>query len=348
MMTSKKYVAYVGIYTQKDPMGIHVYDLDPDSAVLRERSKVKADNVSDVRISSDGQYLYATVDQGLSAYHIDGNGDLEFINTNWIGGMRGHSLCLDSKRRYAFVGGFHDGRVTMMRINADGSVGDIADGIFHQRLGFSSVEKRENPHVTSVVLTPNEKYLCAVDKGIDQVKIYEVDYERGKLKLENIIRCPMNSAPRTMAFGINGKQAYILTETTNTVMVLDYREDRGAQFDLAQELHLFTKAGNAACADLELSADGKYLYVSVDARNSVACNAIDDKGRLTWIFTTHISGDYPKELALLPGGDYYLVLNHDSDEIRSFHLNHEKNYGLMKNKPIALSTPNCILIHEIR
>ncbi len=346
-MASKKYVAYVGIYTQKDPMGIHVYDLDPDRAVLVERSKVKADNVSDVRISMDGQYLYATVDQGLSAYHVDASGDLEFINTSWIGGMRGHSLCLSSRNRYAFVGGFHDGRVTMMHINDDGSVGDIADGIFHQHLGFSSVEKRENPHVTSVVLTPDEKYLCAVDKGIDQVKIYEIDYARGKLKLENIIRCPMNSAPRTMVFGINGKQAYVLTETTNTVMVLDYRADRGAQFDLVQELHLFTKAGNAASADIELSADGKYCYVSVDARNSVACNAIDDKGKLTWIFTTHISGDYPKGLALLPGDQDYVVLNHDSNEIRTFHLNHKGNYGLMENKPIEISTPNCILIHEI-
>lgn len=346
-MASKKYVAYVGIYTQKDPMGIHVYDLDPDRAVLVERSKVKADNVSDVSISMDGQYLYATVDQGLSAYHVDASGDLEFINTSWIGGMRGHSLCLSSRNRYAFVGGFHDGRVTMMHINDDGSVGDIADGIFHQHLGFSSVEKRENPHVTSVVLTPDEKYLCAVDKGIDQVKIYEIDYERGKLKLENIIRCPMNSAPRTMVFGINGKQAYVLTETTNTVMVLDYRADRGAQFDLVQELHLFTKAGNAASADIELSADGKYCYVSVDARNSVACNAIDDKGKLTWIFTTHISGDYPKGLALLPGDQDYVVLNHDSNEIRTFHLNHKGNYGLMENKPIEISTPNCILIHEI-
>lgn len=346
-MASRKYVAYVGIYTQKDPMGIHIYDLDGQTTVLKERAGVKADNVSDIRISGDGRYLYATVDEGLSAYRVDEKGDLTFINTNWIGGMRGHSLCLDSRNRYAFVGGFHDGRVTMMRLNPDGSVGDIADGIFHQRLGFSSVEKREDPHVTCVILTPDEKYLCAVDKGIDQVKIYAVDYEMGRLKLENIIRCPMNSAPRTMAFGENGKQAYVLTETSNTVMVLDYSLDKGPQFDLIQDLHLFTKAGNAASADLELSKDGKYLYVSVDARNSIACNAIDGEGKLTWLFTTHISGDFPKDLAIMPGGDDYLVLNHDSDEIWAFHINHEKKYALMKSKPISLSTPNCILIHEL-
>ena len=34
-----------------------------------------------------------------------------------------------------FVGGHHDGRVTMMHLNEDGSIGDIADGIFHKGMG---------------------------------------------------------------------------------------------------------------------------------------------------------------------------------------------------------------------
>ena len=50
-------------------------------------------------------------------------------------------------------------------------------------------DRRTNtPHVDCVKLTPDQKFLCAVDNGLDQVKIYRVDYTYGKLKLVDIIQ----------------------------------------------------------------------------------------------------------------------------------------------------------------
>ncbi len=46
--------------------------------------------------------------------------------------MRACYVEIDSNDRYLFLAGFHDGKVTMMRLNEDGSIAGIADGVFHQ------------------------------------------------------------------------------------------------------------------------------------------------------------------------------------------------------------------------
>ena len=42
------------------------------------------------------------------------------------------------------------------------------DGVFHKGIG-SVAERSFRPHVSCVIPTPDNKYLCAVDNGIDQV-----------------------------------------------------------------------------------------------------------------------------------------------------------------------------------
>ena len=41
----------------------------------------------------------------------------------------------------------------------------------------------------------DEKYLLAVDLGMDQVKIYEFDADTGKIKLHDILRCETGVRP---------------------------------------------------------------------------------------------------------------------------------------------------------
>ena len=95
--------------------------------------------------------------------------------------MRGCYVTVDDQNRYLFVAGYYDGRVTMMHLNEDGSVGEVACGIYHEALGLSVADKNFMPHVTCVEMTPDQKYLCAVDSGLDHVKVYEIDYEKGLL-----------------------------------------------------------------------------------------------------------------------------------------------------------------------
>ena len=168
----------------------------------------------------------------MEAFKVLPDGDLEAVNKQWIGGMRGCYVEVDDENRYLFVGGHHDGRVTMMHLEKDGSIGAIADGIFHIGPARGCDCRTNISHVDCVKLTPDQKFLCAVDNGLDQVKIYRVDYTYGKLKLVDLIRGPLESAPRMIRFSRDGKYAYILYELTHEIEVYKYSvENEQPQFD---------------------------------------------------------------------------------------------------------------------
>lgn len=348
-MAQEKYVAYVGTYTHENSIGIHVYDIDMEKGRLTERGVAPISNPSNIVVAHSGKYLYSIEDEGVASFSIDENGDLTKINQAWIGGMRACYVEIDTKDRYLFLAGFHDGKVTMMRLNEDGSIAGIADGVFHQGIGKSSVEKRMDPRVSCTKLTPDEKFLCAVDWGLNQIKIYEVDYAEGKLHLYDILRCPFSSAPRRICFSKDGKYAYVLEEATNTVEIYTYDLHGGKPiFEKIADTSVQKKEDPLASgAAMEFAPDGKYLYVSLDGSNEVVSLAVGEDGQLSIECNAKISGDYPKGIAILPDNKTLVSLNHDSNEIRTFTIDHEKKCVLMKNPPLKVDKPNSIVIHKL-
>ena len=172
-MKEKKYVAYVGTYTHGNSKGIYIYDLDVENGRAIERKVVPINNPSYIKKSHNGKYLYSISDEGVRSFKILPDGDLEPMNSASICGMRGCYLSTDKLDRYLFVGGWHDGKVTVMRLNEDGTIGEMTDEVFHKGIG-SVAERNFRPHVNCVNITPDQKYLCAVDLGVDQVKSLQI------------------------------------------------------------------------------------------------------------------------------------------------------------------------------
>lgn len=347
-----KYVAYVGTYTHENSIGIHVYDVDEKTGIFTERGVAPINNASDLDVSADGKFLYSIEDEGVASFSIDENGDITKINQADIDGMRGCCVTTDSKRRYLFVGGFHDGKVTMMRLNADGSIAGIADGIFHQGVAISALARRlDHPKVSSVRLTPDEKFLLAADYGLNQVKVYKLDYEHGKMHLCDTIRCNLDSGPRAQKFSADGRFLYILDELTNEIEVYSYKTGKeNPEFEQVQVIPSMDGADlSDLSSELVISDDGKYVYVSIDGFNGVSWFARDEKtGKLTHKGQMPTSGYFPKSMAVIPGGKYFVMLNHDSNEMRTFHIDHEKEIILLKNVPIKIGKPNSIRIAKLK
>lgn len=349
-MKQEKYVAYVGTYTHEHSVGIHIYDLNVEKGTMEERKVVKINNPSDLLVANNKKFLYSITDEGVKAFKILPDGDLEPMNEQWIGGMRGCYLDVDLSDRYLFIGGYHDARVSMMYLNEDGTIGKIADGIFHKGVGRNAADRSSRPHVNCVKVTPDQKYLCAVDGGLDHVKVYAIDYERGKLKMADIIRCDLDSAPKMIRFSKDGKFAYILNELKNTVDVYTYTVDEsGPNFERIQTVSTENKKeDNCNSQNMEFSYDGKYLYCSNAGANSIVTFEKDDKtGMLTKICETKISGDFPKALAVFPDGKHFMSLNHETNEITTFAMDYEKGYALMEGRPQKVDKPNCVYIHKL-
>lgn len=349
-MAEEKYVAYVGTYTHSERDGLHIYDVDMKKGQLTKRGSVKVSNTSYLTRSKSKRILYTISDEGIESFKILENGELEHLNTGSIRGMRGCYLTVTSDDQYIACAGYHDGKVTVLRLNEDGSVGDIVSEMFHHGMG-SVAEKNFRPHVSCVKFTPDEKFLCAVDYGLDQVKVYSFDHQTGAITLIDIIRCELDSAPRRMRFSQDGKFAYILCEARRKIYIYKYdAKGKIPSFELLDSVWTVPEehARGSAASGLTLSWDGKYLMASNDGDNSVVLYKIDHRdGSLEELLNLPISGHYPKDICFFPDNKHILSMNHESGTLTTLEVDYKEGNLYWKNKPEPLADPNCAIIVSV-
>ncbi len=222
----ERYVAYVSTYTQGDKHGIKIYDVDLENGRFREKDQVEVTNSSYVTISHNNRFLYSITDFGVESYRIKKDGGLEMINLATINGMRGCYISTDYTNRYLFVAGYHDGKLTVLRINEDGSVGEITDEIFHKGLG-TVAERNFRPHINCARMTHDNKYLLVADQGMDHVNVYRFDAVNGKVSLVDVLRSELESAPRHIKLSRDGRFIYIVHEWKCYIDVYTYEEKDG-------------------------------------------------------------------------------------------------------------------------
>ena len=346
----EKYVAYVSTYTRGDKNGIKIYDVDMEKGRFIEKDKVEITNSSYMTISHNGKYLYSITDFGVESYDILEDGSLKFINFASNNGMRGCYLSTDYTDRFLFVAGYHDGKLTVLSLQSDGSIGDITDEIYHKGLG-SLAERNFRPHINCARMTHDNKYLLVADQGMDHVNVYRFDPVYGKVVLADIIRSELESAPRHVKISKDGRFIYIVHECKCFIDVYCY-EEKGRQpvFEKIQTVstcEVEIGSYNAASA-LTFSDDHKYLLSSNSGANSVVLYKVDEEtGMLSEIFNLPVGGEYPKDASLFPNNKFLVSLNHESNTMTFFHVDVEKGTMIMNGPPIHVDVPNCITFHKL-
>lgn len=345
-----KYVAYVSTYTMGDHHGICIYDVDMEKGRFELKDRVEITNSSYLSISHNRKWLYSITDFGVESYEILPDGGLKTINRAHINGMRGHYLSTDYEDRFLFVAGWHDGKITALRINEDGGVGEITDEIFHRGLG-SIAERNFRPHVSCVKMTRDNRYLCAADMGLDHTKVYRLDHQTGKLKLADVIRSEVESAPSHIKLSRDGRFIYIIHELKKIIDVYEYKEEKNMPyFEKIQTVSTVNDnhASGTAASALNLSEDFRYLVGTNAGDNSVVLYKIDqENGLLTKMFCLPISGEYPKDAALFPDNRHLVSLNHESNTMTFFTVDLEKGLIVMNGKEIKVDQPNCVIFHRL-
>jgi len=352
-MSKEKYVAYVSTYTSgnKSSYGIRIYDVDVENGRFTEKDQVEITNSSYVTVSHNKKYLYSITDFGVESYKIMPDGSLELLNHASINGMRGCYLSTDYDDKFLFVAGYHDAKLTALKVNSDGSIGDITDEIFHKGLG-SVAERNFRPHINCVKMTRDNRFLCAADLGMDHVLVYELNHNNGKLRQIDVIRSEQESAPRHLKFSKDGKYLYIVHELKNYVDVYNYSIDEHGNpvFDKIQTISTLNDyhAGGSAASALNFSEDFNFLCSSNAGDNSVIVYSIDKStGLLTKIFCLPVSGDYPKDATLFPDNKHLVSLNHESNSMTFFSVDTEKGTLVMNGRELKVDRPNCVIFHKL-
>lgn len=352
MAKNQKYVAYVGSYSYTgNAKGITIYDVDVEGGKFKKRSEIEVDNSSDIITSFDKKTLYTIADEGVVAYRILPNGDLEKLNSAKIRGIRARHLSIDKKNRFLFVSGYHDGKLTVMRLHKDGSVGEIADNIWHKGLG-SIAARGSRPHITCSKPTPSGKFVISADPGIDQVSVYKFNQRTGELHLVDAVRVKLESSPCFLTFSKDGRFLYILSEQANSIDVYNYSYQEGDDHPEFNQIQSVCSTGKnkpgqlTAVACVRFTKNDDYVFCGNTGENTVTMFKRDaETGLLEPEFNLPISGAYPKDICLFPDEQHLVCANHESGTLTFFRIDYEKKLLLMCANELPVSEPNsCVIV----
>ena len=176
--------------------------------------------------------------------------------------------------------------------------------IIVQRQGKSIHPTRQTePHTHFVDKTP-DGYLAVCDLGTDTLAICDKD-----LCLISESKVPLGYGIRHLIFSKDGEYIYAVNELVPAVSVFAYQNGKAR---LVNTVEIECKNEKANGAAIRLSADGKYLYVSLREENGICVYQVNGKN-LTLLQQTNCGGDSPRDFDIC--GDYLIVCNENSENV---------------------------------
>ncbi|MCR2821188.1 lactonase family protein [Lederbergia panacisoli] len=315
----KKYIGYAGTYTRQTSEGIYRFILDTEKAELTNiEVAAKVGSPTYLAISEDNRYLYSVAQQektgGVAAFSVDAEtGELSFLNAEV---QDGAPPChLDVYQHDLVTGNYHEGTVGLYKTN-DNGVEPAASVSKHE--GTGPHERQEKPHVHYTAYTPDKKFVVVADLGTDEVVTYKV--ENAALERVNTLKVRAGSGPRHLTFHPNGKMAYLLTELSSEVVVLDYNAEEGS-FTEKQYIKAIPEdfTGTNDASAIHISSDGRFVYTGNRGHNSITVLSVNaDNGELSIVEQTPSGGEWPRDFVLDPSESFLIASNQHTGNLVLF------------------------------
>ncbi|OKL40502.1 lactonase family protein [Pontibacter flavimaris] len=335
MMAPATSWVYIGTYADAGKESIFLYQLNNSTGQLtRVQGFMGGKKPSYMTFDEKRHFLYAVNEQddyqglksgAVSAFAVEPQtGSLKFLNRVPSIGKLPVYITMGHEDKTVLVANYTSGNIAVLPVQADGSL-DHASELHQHEGGGPDWERQESAHAHCIVFSPDRRFVFVVDLGTEKIMRYYPDTRHGKLvPTEPAVAFNALAAtgPRHMRFHPNGRFSYLIHELTSIVSVLAYDEQQGS-FTALQTIATIPESYTAEnkCSGIQVSPDGKFLYGSNRGHNSIVVYAIKvSSGLLTLVEHVPSGGDWPREFALTPAGDFLLTANQKSDTVDSFNI----------------------------
>ncbi|MBB4301651.1 6-phosphogluconolactonase [Rhodobium orientis] len=340
--------------------GISVFGLDEETgewALLSETGDI--DNPTFLAVDAEAGRVFASSEvfewnEGLvSAYKLDpATGALSYINKQVVPGSLTAHLALDGSCRFVLATNYsHEmadevpgQAMAVFPVREDGGLQPASASVKHEGSG-PNPDRQRVPHPHSTVASPENDLISVADLGCDRLFHYAFDSATGTLTpaadAETVL--PPGAGPRHFLYAPDGHHLYVITELASTVVV--YRREAGRLEGPISEISTLPAgfSGETLCADIQISADGRFLYGSNRGHDSIACFSADlESGALEAIGHTPCGGKIPRSFALTPSGRHMVVANQESDSLAVLAIDPET--GLLSDTGwrLPVGSPTCV------
>ena len=350
---AKKHILYVGTYTKGVANGIFVYSFNDQSGKLVDlKMPAVSNNPSFLTISPDQKFLYSVgeIDDpdknhsgGVSAFRIEKKGKLVMINHVQTNSANPCHVCLSPDGKKLAASNYSGGNLSFFNVLPDGGLSELVQLVQHTGSGPFPGRQTE-PHTHSARFDAKGKQLFVADLGIDELKIYSVGNGENPLTPgpQPFVKLTPGSGPRHFDFSPDERFIYVINELSSTITVL---MKYGGEWKSIQSIKTLPKdfEGESWCADIHLSADGRFVYGSNRGHNSIAVFKRDNtSGKLEMVQTVSVEGNWPRNFTLDPTGKFLLVANQRSNDITVFKVDQPSgklNYTGIK---VSNESPVCL------
>lgn len=323
-------LVYIGTHGGAGPgEGIFLARLDPATGALAGPVLAARIERPTWQVSDPGRPVLYSVSEtgndgksqaGVQSFPIDvPTGRLTPLSRVDSGGGGATHLAYGAGSGTLFVANYGDGRVSAIPVLADGSLAGPRSVQVHA--GSGPHRRQKGPHAHAAVVDPGGNFLLVPDLGADRIFIHRLDPATGALSPDGPAAevLPPGSGPRHLVFSPDGRFAFVNTELTGEVHV--YRWDaREGHLTLLSRTDIDPPGGaERSSAEIAISGDGRFLYVSSRASDSLVAYAVDGmSGALSEVQRVPAGGHSPWSFAIDPSGRWMLVANEASGTVTQF------------------------------
>ena len=342
---------YVGTFTSEGAKGIYLCEFNSENGeIVKKQIFQGIDNPNFLKASSNKKYLYVvnrapkeveSTGGYISAYEIGKNGILKFLNKQLSQGADPCHVDVSKDGKFVAVANYGGGTTALFPVEDNGSLLPAGSVIVNEG---SSIDKsrQTKPHAHSIKFSPFENKIYSADLGTDQLNIFELEGDKLVQNGQKFVKLQPGAGPRHFDFHPDGNFIYVISELNSTITTLKKTKEN---WDIEQVISTLPTdfKGASYCADIHISADGKYLYGSNRGHNSIAVFEINSETKkLKLLGLVPVAGDWPRNFTLTPNGDFMLVANQKSGNITVFKINKTTGIPVFTGSQIEIPAPVCI------
>lgn len=335
------YSFYIGTYTSQESEGIYKATLNTDGTFSPVTLMAKTADPSFLTITEDKQILLAVneVKKGtVQSYKVTKKG-LSLISQNSSGGVHPCHIAIDKEGRIV-TSNYTSGTVGLLQLNEDGSLSDLLN--VNQHKGSGKHQRQDGPHAHSTYFL-KDNVIVSADLGTNDLWFSNMIDNEPYLKPAYKLKMAANAGPRHLAMHPDKETMLVVNELDCTISLINKSGYPRYKIESTISTLPADYDGKNTCADIHISKDGKYAYVSNRGHNSIAILSIDaERGQMKLLGHESTRGKTPRNFALTPNEKFLVVANQESNNIVSF-KRESKSGMLTYSSEVEAKTPVCLL-----
>lgn len=226
---------------------------------------------------------------------------------------------------------YDEASLVLFARNEDGTMGSILDLCKISGRGeLAFFQESASPH--SLFFHEAEREIYVPERGTDQVSVFAIDRNAGRLEKVGILEGEKGYGPRNVIVSGDGQYVYVMHEIVPVIAVYRRRKTESGTlfFEKIQEIHTVSDEMNDKTQHeatsfeaphpvaMGMSEDGKMLFCLTRSVNCITAFSIGRDGKLSMGQCEKIKGVNPRQLAIDRNG--LLAVSLDSGTVERWDI----------------------------